>query len=84
MTLYECEREAEKLLFANTGKYDLVILFDVRFPIGKKVCEWLDPSMGIFRIVSPIESDGFIMVTQMYSMHNDLDSILTCSNLRVE
>ena len=84
MTLAECQRKAEQLLFTGKNKHDPVILFDVKFPKGLRYCEWLDASMGIFKIVGPIETDGFIMVTQMYNMHDDLDCIVSCDNLRIE
>ena len=84
MTLAECQRRAEQLLFTGKNKHNPVILFDVKFPKGLRHCEWLDPTMGIFKIVGPIESDGFIMVTQMYDMHDNLDTIVSCSNLREE
>ena len=86
MTLAECQREAEQLLFNGKNKHDPIILFDVKFPKGLRHCEWLDISMGIFKIVDKdhIESDGFITVSQMYNMHKDLDTIVFCSNLKIE
>ena len=87
MTLAECQRRAEQLLFNGKNKHDPIILFDVKFPKGVRHCEWLDASMGIFKIVDSdkyIHSDGFITVSQMYDIHDDLDSVVSCDNLRIE
>lgn len=63
MNLYQCQQYAEREGFDS-------VKFLANFPVGTRVCTWLDAYFGMFQIEG---MDGFVMVRDIDSQFPSLD-----------
>ena len=54
LTIHQCESLAKH---ARTNNHKSVMTFDLCGPLGRKKCQWLDPSFGFFTIEG---AEGFV------------------------